>query len=88
MIRQILQRAVTPFFFPAFSSFFIHGPFVHIRFFLGGGFMEWRGLGGRLQRSPVTAASFMDYGSLVVINGITADHGAFASLLGGKSKLS
>ena len=44
--------------------------------------MEWRGLGGRLQRSLVTATSFMDYGSLVVINGITADHGAFVSLLG------
>lgn len=43
--------------------------------------MEWRGLGGRLQRSLVTATSFMDYGSLVVINGITADHGAFVSLL-------
>ena len=32
--------------------------------------MEWRGLGGRLQRSLVTAASFMDYGSLVVINAL------------------
>lgn len=50
--------------------------------------MEWRGLGGRLQRSLATAASFMDYGSLVVINGITADHGAFVSLLGRRSGLS
>jgi hypothetical protein len=44
--------------------------------------MEWRGLSGRLQRSMVTATSFMDYGSLVVINGISADHGACVSLLG------
>ena len=61
------------FFFPAFSCFFIHETFVPIRcfFFLGGeGFMEWRELGGRLQRSLVTAALFMDYGSLVVINAL------------------
>jgi len=32
--------------------------------------MEWRELGGRLQRSLVTAALFMDYGSLVVINAL------------------
>jgi len=83
MIRQILQRAVTLFSFLHFQSFFIHDPFVPIRcFFWGVSFMEWRGLGGRLQRSLVTAASFMDYGSLVVINGITADHRAFVSLLG------
>jgi hypothetical protein len=82
MIRQILQRAVTPFFFPAFqvSLFTTHLSFGY--FFWGGGFMEWRGLSGRLQRSMVTATSFMDYGSLVVINGITADHGACVSLLG------
>lgn len=88
MIRQILQRAVTPFFFLAFQVplFTTHlSSFGY--FFRGEGFMEWRGLGGRLQRSLVTAASFMDYGSLVVINGITADHGAFVSLLG-RSRLS
>jgi len=78
MIRQIPQWAVAPFFFPAFSSFIIHDPFVPIRLFCFGG----RALGGRLQRSLVTAASFIDYGSFVVINGIAADHGAFVSLLG------
>lgn len=83
MIRQILQRAVTPFFFPAFQVSLFTTICPHSVIFIGGeGFMEWRGLGGRLQRSLVTAASFMDYGSLVVINGITADHGAFVSLLG------
>jgi hypothetical protein len=81
MIRTNPAAGGYSFFFPAFSSFFIHEPFVPIRcFFWGEGFMEWRELGGRLQRSLVTAASFMDYGSLVVINALLRTMGP--SLLG------
>lgn len=88
MIRQILQRAVTPFFFPAFQVSLFTTHLSSFGFFFGGeDSMEWRWLSGRLQRSMVTATSFTDYGSLVVINGITADHGACVSLLG-KSGLS